>query len=170
MANWKIIKDFPSYMISDKGEVKSLNFNGTKREQILKPIYNKKGYLCVSLYENRKIRSRLIHRLVAQSFLPNPDNKPQVNHIDGNKENNSVSNLEWCNNSENQLHAYKIGLNKNIKSVLQFDKRGNFIKEWSSMAIAAKTLGIDIAHLQRACKNPTYSSGGYRWRYKEGTL
>lgn len=167
MTIWKTIKDYPSYMVSDRGEIKSLNYNGTKKEQILRPIPNRKGYLRIGLYRDHKYKTILIHRLVAQAFIPNPDNKPQVNHIDGDKTNNAVSNLEWCTNQENQIHAYKTGLNTNEKAINQFDKRGNFIKTWRSISEASKSLNIDLAHIQHTCANKRPSAGGYVWRYKE---
>lgn len=167
MAIWKIIKDYPSYMVSDHGEIKSLNYNGTKKEKILTPFPNKKGYLCISLYKDCKIKPSLVHRIVAEAFIPNFDNKPQVNHIDGNKQNNAVNNLEWCNNSENTLHAYKIGLNQNKRSVSQYDKNNNFIKDWYSLSEAANCLKIDVSHIQQVCVNKRRSAGGYKWRYKE---
>lgn len=91
------------YWISNLGNVKCKN-------KQLKQRTNKKGYLKVRLYKNNKCKTFSIHRLVAINFIPNPDNLPQVNHKDGNKLNNTITNLQWCNNSENQLHAYKLGL------------------------------------------------------------
>lgn len=107
------------YQISYTGKVKSLpkkikNRNGTFRysnELILKNrLRSKDGYYFVSFYDNYKFTTQTIHRLVAMAFIPNPENKPYVNHIDGNKLNNHVSNLEWANCSENMLHAYRTGI------------------------------------------------------------
>ena len=93
------------YYVTDDG-----NILNNKKE--LKGYINNSGYRCVDLYDvNRKRRKFLIHRLVALTFIKNPDNKPYVNHIDGNKQNNAVSNLEWVTNSENILHARSTGLN-----------------------------------------------------------
>lgn len=97
---WKeITKD---YTISEKGDIVSL-----KRQILLKQDINSKGYKWIKLPCFKK--KQLIHRLVASLFIPNPENKPQVNHIDGNKLNNHYSNLEWCTNYENHLHSYKLG-------------------------------------------------------------
>jgi len=108
MANFVSIKGFENkYAINKCGDVMSVQ---TKK---LKKIFvNSWGYYTVTLYKNKKNHTFTIHRLVAQSFLPNPENKEQVNHIDGNKLNNHLSNLEWTTKSENLLHAYQKNLSK----------------------------------------------------------
>lgn len=114
---WKYIKGYEtSYQVSNYGRVKSLEkisiINGrVYPTKIMRCHINTKKYLDVEICRNGKSHRYRIHRLVAQAFIPNPENKPQVNHIDGNKWNNKVYNLEWCNNSENQQHAFKNGLN-----------------------------------------------------------
>lgn len=117
---WKTIEEYPNYQISNKGRIKSieritnagiLNVEKVKRnERILKPQTMTKGYLGVKLYNNQIGKTIKIHRLVAKYFIPNPNNYEQVNHIDGNKKNNCVENLEWCNCIQNMEHSYKIGL------------------------------------------------------------
>lgn len=107
VEEWKTIPNYEDYSISNWGNVYS-----HKRKRILKPTNTTKGYIQVHLSKNGSVVNAPIHRLVAQNFIDNPDNKPQVNHIDGNKRNNRVDNLEWCINSENQQHALKIGLRK----------------------------------------------------------
>ena len=102
---WKPIENYEDYSISNFGNVYS-----SKRTRILKPTNTTKGYIQVHLSKNGKVKNAPIHRLVAKAFIENVDNKPQVNHIDGNKKNNNVTNLEWCTNLENQRHARKIGL------------------------------------------------------------
>ena len=100
----EIIKDYPNYKVSSLGNV--INITTNKK---LKPS-TRKEYLRVALYRDRKRHFKSLHRLVAEAFIPNPNDLPQINHIDGNKQNNNVNNLEWCDNSYNQLHAWRLGL------------------------------------------------------------
>jgi hypothetical protein len=117
MEIWKPISEYEGlYWVSNEGRVRSIR-------KILKPCNVAGGYLNVVLcVNNNKSRPR-IHRLVAKAFIPNLNNKPDINHIDGNKLNNNVSNLEWCTKSENALHAYKTGL---FNSQLQSLKENKF--------------------------------------------
>lgn len=107
---WKDIKDYEGlYMVSNKGRIKSLYRN---KEIILKPAHTDNGYLMIGLYKNGHRKPTNIHRLVANAFLIPIPGKIQVNHIDGNKDKNEVSNLEWCTCQENIIHAHKKGLSK----------------------------------------------------------
>lgn len=152
---WKDIVGYEGmYSVSNKGRVRSLCrkiWNGydfvVHQEQILKPNILHKGYLQVTLNDSRKRKCMLVHRLVAIAFLPNPNNYDQINHIDGNKQNNNVENLEWCNNSMNQKHAYANGLNKHSKysgrpkrKVLLINKNTDKII-FNSISEAAKYIG-----------------------------
>lgn len=120
MDKWFKIKDFENYEVNSIGEVKSLPRewiagSGSVRRHngiILKYIRTKKGYLTVGLYNGGVKKMVKVHRIVATSFIPNPDNKPEVNHIDGDKYNNSISNLEWVTSLENNRHARENGLMK----------------------------------------------------------
>lgn len=113
---WKHIKEYEKkYQVSNKGNIKSL-----KRNKLLSLNWlDDDGYRRVNFFQNKKRKHFSIHQLVAIHFIPNPDNKPVVNHLDGNKLNNKSSNLEWATRSENDLHAYKIGLRKPPKTAFK---------------------------------------------------
>jgi hypothetical protein len=98
-----------AYHVSNFGNIKTFNWRNTGREAIIKPAKDKKGYLRVGLILNGKLVTRKVHRLVGITFIPNPENKPQINHKDTIKANNFEYNLEWATNSENQIHAIKNG-------------------------------------------------------------
>lgn len=112
---WKDVKGYEGlYQISNLGRIKSLKRQVgfiERDEKILKPRLIR-SYLVAHLFKNNVAKNVLIHRMVAEMFIENPENKPCVNHIDGNKQNNKVENLEWVTHSENDLHAYKLGLRK----------------------------------------------------------
>ena len=117
---WKDIPDYEGlYQVSNLGRIKRLehkrknnliNTDSTYKEHILKPAKQTSEYMYIVLCKNGKTKGFRVHRLVAQTFIPNPENKPQVNHIDTNKSNNNVNNLEWCSRSENMIHAYSHNL------------------------------------------------------------
>ena len=106
---FRIISDYPNYEVSNIGNVRN-----RKTGKLLKPSKHNRGYLKVDLSDaKKKLKSFLIHRLVATAFIPNPDNKKEVNHIDGRKSNNCVENLEWVTHQGNQSHAFKTQLASN---------------------------------------------------------
>lgn len=183
---WKDIEEYEErYQVSNLGGIRSLDrmkrHNTSKsgyikvEGKVLKPYPTKKGYLHVDMSTlDGKRKSELVHRLVAKEFIPNPKNYPQVNHINGLKDDNRVENLEWCDNSMNQLHAYKMGLNKPSekagkpkKPVYQIDKyTGEIIAEFPSIAEAGKTLGMkNPSNISLVCTNKRISSGGFKWKY-----
>ena len=174
---WEDVLDYEGlYKISNLGRVKSLKRN-TTHNRIMKLCLDRYGYLYVGLSKNGKVNYKKVHRLVAQAFIPNLNNKPQVNHIDGNKQNNCVDNLEWCDASYNQLHAVKLGLThpwmkgkkgKNCifsKVVYQYSLNGVFIKKWDAISDASRKLNIPTSNIVRSCKNKTRTAGGYKWKY-----
>jgi hypothetical protein len=107
-----------------------------------------------------------LHRIVALTFIENPENKEQVNHIDGNKTNNAVSNLEWVTNQENQIHKFKTGLGNNFtRKIGQYDLEHNLIKEFSSIAGAAKELNIGKSNIRGILTNYRKTAGGFIFKY-----
>jgi len=137
------------------------------KENILNPyrIKNNK-YSIVTISIKGKRKSKSIHRLVAEAFIPNPENKPQVNHIDGNKQNNSISNLEWVYAKENVQHSIKNKLRK-TKTIIQYDKKRNYIKEWGRITEASKKLNIPAPNIINCCKGKCKVIGGFMWEYKQ---
>lgn len=125
--------------------------------------------------KNSKTITKKVHRLVAQAFIPNPQKLPQVNHIDGNKKNNNIENLEWCSNKYNIEEAWKLGLatgkrsekSPNSKPVNQYDLNGNLIKTWNCAADIERELGYDVSCIGLCCKGKYRKSYGFRWKYKE---
>lgn len=166
---WKDIKDYEGlYKISNLGRVKN------KKNYILKLRKDRKGYLIAYLYKKQKMKCKKVHRLVAQAFIENNNNKPQINHINGLKEDNKVENLEWVTPSENINHAYKKGLHKkyygsnhnNARSIIQYDIKGNFIKEWGSIIEAAKSYNTSEENIYSCLNKKSKTAKGYKWEYK----
>ena len=160
---WKNIEGYEKlYQISNFGRVKSLNYNRTGKEKILKPSKDKDGYLHVGLCKNGKAKFFRVHRLVCSAFLENPENLPQVNHKDENKENNHVDNLEWVSPKENINYGTRN--EKMSKPIIQYTKEGVFIREWVSTITASKQLKIH--HISECCKGKRKTCGGFLWKYK----
>ena len=173
---WKPKKDYEGlYEVSNLGRIKSLgngNSNNSK-ERILKPGKVKGGYLQVYLSKNRENKRFYVHRLVAETFIPNPDNLPFINHKDEDKTNNRVDNLEWCTREYNNnygtrtLRANKTNTNGKLsKRVLQFTLTGEFIREWPSASECERN-GYSQSHVSDCCRGERKSAYGFRWKYKE---
>lgn len=164
MEIWKDIEGYEGlYQVSSEGMVKSLNYNRTGEERILKSGKDKDGYLYVILYKEGNTKTFSVHRLVAQAFLNNPDNLQQVNHIDENPTNNSVDNLEWCTAKYNVNYGTRT--EKTQKPILQFSKTGEFIRKWESGTQVERELGIDNSSIAKCCKGKQKTAGNFRWCY-----
>ena len=189
---WKPVVGYEGlYEVSNLGNVRSLNYRHTNTIKNLSLSLSKYGYIQVNLWKNCKGKVLAVHKLVAEAFIPNPDNKPEIDHINTDKTDNTVwfnedgsinydkTNLRWVTKKENMnnpltikdLSKIRIG-NKNAKSiyraVLQYTKDGKLIKEWASMNSAARELKISRSGIHSCCngRNRTKSYGGYVWRYK----
>lgn len=177
---WKDIEEYESlYQVSNQGRVRSLDRtvinNGSIRlieGKLLKPINNGFGYLYINLCKDSKIKRTAIHRLVAKTFLPNPDNLAQVNHKNEIKSDNRVENLEWCNSKYNANYGNRNAKcteskrNKYGKIVKQYDINGNLINIMY-MGDAIKIKKIYYANLIKCCKGKQKTAGGYIWRYAD---
>lgn len=178
---WRDIAGYEGrYQVSNKGNVKSLHYRGHYGEKIMKPVKHHSGYLIIQL--GRKPRKiHLVHQLVAKAFIPPVEGKKLVNHIDGNKRNNCVENLEWVTYKENTEHAIRIGLqnphNKPkrfgkghylSKPVLQYDLNGRFIKKWDCQSDV--TRAFDSGSFTYCIDKPNKTFKGYMWRSYNGEI
>lgn len=177
---WRDIVGFNGYQVSNLGNIRSLNYNGTKNVQVLKPSLSgpNRGYKSISMQVADKVVRRNVHRLVAKAFIPNPKNLPEINHIDEDGTNNKVNNLEWCDRKYNLNYGNRTQKFSDSKSIpiLQLNLDGTLVKEWKSQAEICNQLKIDggsLSHclhgyrIKKGKKYPVYSYYGYKWKYKE---
>ena len=185
---WKTIQGYEGlYSVSNRGRVYSY-----RSKRCLKPAHTKAGYHCVHLADKGKVSVMFIHRLVALAFIPNPQDKPTVNHINEIKTDNRVENLEWATNHEQNIngtriarvrahtdyksrgidysviaakHDYKNINKKQRKPVLQLSMDGLLLAHFDSLADAARSLGIKPSHICCCLKGRRKSCAGYQWKY-----
>ena len=177
---WKDIAGYEGlYQVSNFGRVKSLDrekSNGTGVYILkgkIKTANERRGYLGTQLYKNHKLKNVYVHRLVAEAFIPNTDGQETINHINGNKLDNRVENLEWVSNAENVKHAFQTGLNgtehmRNHKGsipVAQYDKNMVLIGTYPSMMEAERQTHITNRSIALCCKGELHHAGGYIWKY-----
>lgn len=187
---WREVIGFEEYLISENGDVWS-----TRSKKVIKPKKTREGYFRVCLSARGKRKDVLIHRLVAVAFIPNPENKPTVNHINEDKTDNRVANLEWATNKEQNIHGTRIQramkntdwkkrsenmdyseiarkhdyLNMNhkqFKSVVQMDKEGNEIARYKSIQEASRITHSNAGHLCECCTGRRKTCNGYTWKYE----
>ena len=163
------------YQISSMGRVKSLERvtitkDGRKlplKERILKPIVSGDGYLKVGLCAGGKLKMFLVHRLVCQAFHENPDNKPQVNHINENKTDNRACNLEWCTCKQNinhGTHNERSGKTRS-KPVAQYTLDGDLVKAWQSTNEVERQTGFSCGHISKVVNGKRKTAYGFIWKY-----
>lgn len=153
----KTIKGFEEYQIDEDGNV--YRYNKLRKQRL------SNGYWTVILSKDNKKKNFKTHRLVALTYIPNPNNLPTVNHIDGNKENNNVKNLEWNSYKQNMKHAYDNNLNDLRKKINQLDMDDKFIKEFRSIEDAANELDIKKGNISACANNKRNSAGNFKWSF-----
>ena len=166
---WKDINGYEGvYQISNLGRVKSLGYNmpklrRNKKERIMKAPIDINGYKRVALKQKYKYS---IHRLIAVNFIPNPENKPCINQINGIKTDNRIENLEWVTNSENSIHAYRVlKCNRMVKGVYQYDMAGTLINTFKSITEAEGVTGINNSMISRAASGKRSHTHNFKWSY-----
>lgn len=172
---WKDIYGYEElYQVSNLGRVKSLNYNHTRKEHILKPRKDKDGYLRINLYKDEKRKTMFVHRLVAQTFIPNDDLfKTQINHKDENKGNNNINNLEWCDATYNSNYGTRNERNsksninhpKKSKQISQYSLDGVFLKTWESTMQIERETSFAHSFISACCKGKYQKAYGCIWKY-----
>ena len=161
IENWKEIAGYEGlYLVSDQGRVKSMWHD---KERILKPQDTSRGYFQVALCKDDKVNRLLVHRLVAEAFIKNPNNLDTVNHKDDMKTNNIVSNLEWMSREDNVAYS-RPQFSK--RGVQMFDKKtGELLTTFPSISEAWRVTRIAQPSISACCKGKLKSAGGYVWKY-----
>ena len=193
---WRDIPHYEGlYQVSNLGQIRSIDrfvrrgIGTTKMLKgiILNPLFQRNGYMFVILSKNGKTKRMAIHRAVALAFIPNPDNKSEVNHINEDKRDNRVSNLEWITIHDNRCYGTRIergianrdqtgkkngmfgrkgAMNPQSRKILQYDLSGNFIREYENIRIAAEMTNSNPSSISRVAKGYIKQTNSFIWRYK----
>lgn len=177
---WKNVKGYENlYLVSNYGNIKRIGKNKNRKFNV-----TRNGYALVNLYKNGVSKNISVHRIVADAFLKNIYNLPQVNHKNGVKIDNRVENLEWISGKENIRHSYRVlgrkvskgnkgninRITKSTKPLIQYDLDGNFVKVWGSKENASRELKIDSATISNCCRGKRKSARHYKWKYVEDEI
>ena len=177
---WKFVTIAPfteRYQASNLGRIKSLAIGRHKGRVLKLHKHKRRGYLECGLSVRGFRKTSFVHRLVGTSFLTNPENKPEINHKDGNRQNNAAENLEWATSSENNLHSYRVLHRKNhqsgkfgiasavAKGAAMLAPDDSVLKFYGSLAEAGRVFGAGHENVMAACKGRTKTAYGYSWRY-----
>ena len=173
---WKEIKDYTNYYVSNKGNILNIYEKAIKRNskekgiafRILKPTIDSNGYCCICLYKNNVSKIFKVHRLVAEAFIKNPKNLPQINHKDENKYNNIVDNLEWCTQQYNMNYGCrneKVSKNQSKYKIIQMDKNNNIIKIWDNIWELTHNTNFKKYNIYCCCRGKYKTAYGYKWKY-----
>ena len=180
---WRDIKGFEGlYQVSSLGNVRCLSDKGHYKAREMKKTTTTTGYYQVQLYKGGKSKLVFVHRLVADTFIPNPESKPNIDHINTITTDNRVENLRHCTQAENlsnpisyerrmrrvrEVNAQHFGINSGKhRPVFQYGLDGIFIRKWETMTDAWKALGMDSSGITRAARGEIKTAGGFQWRYE----
>lgn len=178
IEEWRTVEGYEQYEVSNTGKVRSLNYLGWGKVKELTPSAYK-NHLQLNLWANGKQHHAWVHRLVAQAFIPNPMNLPEVNHIDGNPRNNCVENLEWCTREGNLAHMHSTGLGDNgvsalkeiainkRKAVIAISVSSGEVQHFVSIQEAGRQLQIPATKICRCLKGKALTSYGWMFKYEE---
>lgn len=160
---WRDILGFEGlYQVSSYGNVRTIKRGEVEMSQ----QENRNGYMTVHLRDKGIERRAMVHRLVAEAFIPNPNELRDVNHKNGDKSDNGVENLEWASHSDNMAHSFR-ELGKNVRHIVQLDLDNNFIERWNSIVEASEATGICRTNIGECCRGNRKHTKGYKWKYEE---
>lgn len=168
---WKDIEGYGgTFQVSNLGRIKTFNYKNTGCENILKPKKHNRGYLQIQLIKGNQNKTYMIHRLVAQAFVPNPSNLLYVNHRDEDKQNNAADNLEWCSSSYNTLYSMKLHPERKRKisvdrNINQCDLDGNVLRTWENARTIHVQTGMSDWSIAECCRGKRHTAYGYKWQY-----